>query len=47
MQKPLPKLAFKHVDFSYAEKQPLIRNAMTDLQQKRTSFVVAHRLSTI
>lgn len=27
--------------------ETMIQNAMTDLQQKRTSFVVAHRLSTI
>lgn len=27
--------------------ETLIQNAMTDLQKRRTSFVVAHRLSTI
>lgn len=40
MQKPLPKLAFKHVDFSYAEKQPLIEDFSLDVPEGQMVAIV-------
>lgn len=40
MQKPLPKLAFKHVDFSYAEKQPLTEDFSLDVPEGQMVAIV-------